>query len=78
MSRKTRQPSDAGLQSDTPGRRRVLKRLLIGIGASAIVQPNGGVFGLAFGQEKKEEGTPEGGKKKKGGKKKGDEEPKKE
>ena len=59
------------------GRRRVLKRLLIGLGASAIIQPNGGVFGLAFGQEKKE-GEEEGGKKKKKGKKKDGEEPKKE
>jgi hypothetical protein len=71
MSQEPREPSAKS------GRRRVLKRLLIGLGASAIIQPNGGVFGLAFGQEKKE-GEEEGGKKKKKGKKKDGEEPKKE
>jgi hypothetical protein len=58
------------------GRRRVLKRLIVGLGATAIIQPNGGVFGLAFGQEKKE-GEEDEGKKKKKGKKKDGEEPKK-
>ena len=70
MSQEPQEPSAKS------GRRRVLKRLLIGLGASAIIQPNGGVFGLAFGQEKKE-GEEEGKKKKKGKKKDGDE-PKKE
>jgi hypothetical protein len=71
MSQEPREPSAKS------GRRRVLKRLLIGLGASAIIQPNGGVFGLAFGQEKKE-GEEEPKKKKKGKKKDGEEEPKKE
>ncbi len=41
------------------GRRDVLKKaLFIGLGATALVQPNGAVLGTAFGQEpeKKEEG----------------------
>jgi len=33
----TRQPAK-------PGRRRALKQLLIGLGASALIQPNGGVL----------------------------------
>jgi hypothetical protein len=51
------------------GRRDVLKKaLFIGLGASALVQPNGAVLGTAFGQEpeKKEEGKKKKGKKKEG------------
>jgi len=77
MSQEPRESSEAVPQGAKSGRRRVLKRLIIGLGASALIQPNGGVFGLAFGQEKKE-GEEEGGKKKKKGKKKDGEEPKKE
>jgi len=56
------------------GRRDLLKKaLFVGLGASALVQPNGAVLGTAFGQEKKEEeGKKEEGKKKKK-KKEGDE-----
>jgi hypothetical protein len=52
------------------GRRDLLKKaLFIGLGASALVQPNGAVLGTAFGQDDKKE---EEGKKKKKKKKEGE------
>jgi len=75
MAQEPRDPSGVNAEGPKSGRRRVIKGLLLGLGASAIIQPNGGVFGMAFAQEKKED--EEGGKKKKGKKKKDGEEPKK-
>jgi hypothetical protein len=57
----TREPS-TGVQNAKSSRRDVLKRLLVGLGASAILQPKGGVFALAQTDTNKQKG----GKKKKG------------
>ena len=78
MAQEPRDPSEIIAEGPKSGRRRAIKRLLVGLGASAIIQPNGGVFGLAFAQDKKEDEGEGEGKKKKGKKKKDGEEPKKE
>jgi len=44
--------SSEALQVQQTARRDLLKRaVLIGLGAGALLQPNGGVFGVAFGEE---------------------------
>jgi hypothetical protein len=66
MSKPTQEPLDV-LPDAQSSRRALLKGLLVGLGAGMLVQPRGGVTGLAFGQDapKKEEK-----KKKKKGKQK--------
>jgi len=44
--------SSKALPVQQTARRDLLKRaVLIGLGAGALLQPNGGVFGVAFGEE---------------------------
>jgi hypothetical protein len=74
MSRETQKPSEPEREEIKSSRRQLLTGVLLGLGASVLIQPNGGV---AEAQDQKED---EGKKKKgkKGGKKKkGSEEPKK-
>jgi hypothetical protein len=76
MSRETQKPSESVRDEKKSSRRELLTGVLLGLGASILVQPNGGV---AEAQEQKEdEGKDKKGKKgKKGGKKKKADEPKK-
>lgn len=65
MSQEPREPSEDILQDVKSGRRDLLKRVLVVLGASLILQPNGGVSGLALAQgTKQEEGKKKKGKKK--------------
>jgi hypothetical protein len=57
MSQEKRDPSDVMTVDRKSSRRDLLKRALIGLGASVILQPNGGVLGLGLGPD-----TPKKGK----------------
>jgi hypothetical protein len=76
MSRETQKPSVPEREEIKSSRRQLLTGVLLGLGASILVQPNGGV---AQAEDKKEdEGKDKKAKKgKKGGKKKKADEPKK-
>jgi hypothetical protein len=66
MSQDKRNPSDGIPEDSKSSRRDLLKRTLIGLGASVIVQPNGGVvFGQEPKKKKKVENKNEGAKKEK-------------
>jgi hypothetical protein len=62
MSRESNKPSEGRPEVAKSTRRDVLKRLVIGLGAAALIQPNGGVFAQEPNDKKK--------KKKRAGKKK--------
>jgi hypothetical protein len=51
MSRKTDRPSQGAAESNRSTRRHLLKGALVVLGASVLVQPNGGVSGLAFADD---------------------------
>jgi hypothetical protein len=70
MSRDTQKPLESEREEKKSSRRELLTGVLLGLGASVLIQPNGGVA-EAQDQPKDE------GKKKKGKKKKKAEEPKK-
>jgi hypothetical protein len=65
MSQDTKKPSEASSPGTKSTRRDVLKRLVIGLGAAALIQPNGGVLGFAQDSEKKKKKTKSSKKKKK-------------
>jgi hypothetical protein len=67
MSRETQKPSESEPRDGKPSRRDLLTGGILVLGASALLQPDGGVIGSADAAEK----AGKGGKKKKGGRKGG-------
>jgi hypothetical protein len=76
MSRETQKPSEPEREEIKSSRRQLLTGVLLGLGASVLIQPNGGVAVAQDHDHKDDEGKKKKGKKG-GKKKKGGDEPKK-